>query len=267
MGIQFCSLASGSSGNCHYIGTDKTKLLLDAGLTGKYIKNALYNIGVEPESIEGILVTHEHSDHVKAVGILMRKYGFKLYITEKTYEEIQLKIGKIDKEKVVFINKNTEFGIGDIIVRTYEISHDAVDPIGYTFSKDGNKVSVVTDLGVVTDYVLNEVMDSDLLLVESNHDKEMLMVGSYPYYLKKRIVGDEGHLSNDAAGQLIKETILNGNVKNVLLGHLSRENNFPELALQTVINILEDSNIRIGRDVNVDMTYRDKVSKFYKIKK
>ncbi|BEP30396.1 MBL fold metallo-hydrolase [Helicovermis profundi] len=267
MGIEFCSLASGSSGNCQYIGTDKTGILLDAGLTGKYIKNALYNIGVDPLSIEAVLITHEHSDHVKAVGILMRKFGYKLYITEKTYEQVKLKIGKIDESKVIIIKKNDAFFIGDVNVKTYEVSHDAVDPIGYTFAKDNNKISVVTDLGVVTKYVLGEVKNSDLLLVESNHDKEMLMVGSYPYYLKKRIVSDDGHLSNEAAGELIKETVLNGNVKNVLLGHLSRENNFPELALKTVKNILEENNIIVGKDVNLDMTYRDKVSRFYKINK
>jgi len=266
MEIKFCSLASGSSGNASYIGSNETGILLDAGLTGKYISSSLEHIGVNPNTINAILVTHEHSDHVKSVGILMRKYDYKLYITEKTYEKIENKIGKINKDNVIFIEKNKSFLINDIQVKAYEILHDAVDPVGYTFSKGANKVSVVTDLGIVTDEILDEIRDSDLLLIETNHDKDMLLAGSYPYYLKKRILSEYGHLSNESAAELIRETIINGRVKNILLGHLSRENNFPELAYQTVKNILEDSKIKVGVDVNIDLTYRDKVSRFYKIR-
>lgn len=267
MSLKFCSLASGSSGNCQYVATNETGLLVDAGLSGKYIKGALENIDVDINTITGLLVTHEHSDHIKGIGVLMRRYNVPLYITKETWSAMSTKIGKVDEEKVIFINKNEEVNIGDIIVKPYEVSHDAVDPVGYTFKYDDSKVSIVTDLGYMTDDIMNEIKDSDLLLIESNHDEEMLKMGSYPYYLKRRILSEHGHLSNNTAGEIVVNAVKNGRVKNVLLGHLSKENNFPELAFETVKNIVESSSIEVGVDINIDMTYRDRVSRFYNIKK
>lgn len=266
MSLKFCSLASGSSGNCQYVATDKTGLLVDAGLSGKYIKAALENIDVDITTISGLLVTHEHGDHIKGIGVLMRRYGVPLYITEETWKAMSKKVGKIDEEKVIFINKNEEVEIGNIIVKPYEVSHDAADPVGYTFKYEQSKVSIVTDLGYITDEIMNEIKDSDLLLIESNHDEEMLKMGSYPYYLKRRILSEIGHLSNNSAGEIVVNAARHGRVKNVLLGHLSRENNFPELAFETVKNIVEASSIEVGVDINIDMTYRDRVSRFYNIK-
>lgn len=265
MALQFCSLASGSSGNCQYVSSDTTKLLIDAGLSGKYIRTALESIDVDPAEINGILVTHEHSDHIKGVGVLMRKYDMHLYVNEGTWLAMKGKIGTINEEKVIVFENDQAFTIGDIEVKPYEISHDAADPVGYTFSAKGAKVCIATDLGIACDRVLSEMMDCDLLMVEANHDVEMLKMGKYPYFLKQRILGENGHLCNEYTGELVIEAVRGGRVNNVLLGHLSRENNFPELAYETVRQIVEQNDIQVGIDVNIDMAYRDRISRFYKI--
>lgn len=265
MTLEFCSLASGSSGNCQYIGSDKTKLILDAGLSGKYVTNGLLSINVDPASVNGILVTHEHTDHVKGVGILMRKYGWELYVNESTWNAMESKMGKVDHEKIHFIEKGKEFTIGDIKILPFEISHDAIDPVGYSFMKGQGNISVLTDLGIVTDEIIDVVKHSDLLVMESNHDIEMLKIGPYPAYLKKRILSERGHLSNVDAGKLIGKIMEYGKVKNVLLAHLSKENNFPDLAYETVRQELETRDILLGKDINVELTYRDRVSKIYRI--
>jgi len=266
MAITFCSLASGSSGNCQYIASEDTGLLLDAGLSGKYITNALNHINADIDKIKGILVTHEHSDHVKAVGIMMRKYGLDVYVTEKTWQAMAPKMGKINTDNVKIIEKDKVFQIGDISIDPYPVSHDAVDTVGYTFShRDGN-ISVVTDLGHVPIELLTRVMDCDLLMMESNHNVEMLQAGKYPYYLKRRILSDKGHISNEVAAENIVRAIQAGDrISHVLLGHLSKENNLPELAYETAKAIMEENEIKVGLDVSLDLTYRDRVGKIYRI--
>ncbi|MCT4594306.1 MAG: MBL fold metallo-hydrolase [Anaeromicrobium sp.] len=268
MGFTFCSLASGSSGNCQYIASEDTHILVDAGLSGKKIKECMDSIGKEIEKIQAILVTHEHSDHTKGIGILSRRYNIPIYANEKTWNEIMGKIGKVDEENIKVFNTGEEFLINDVKVKPYEVSHDAADPVAYSFFRNDTKITIATDLGHVCDNIKNEIRDSDLLLLESNHDVEMLKMGSYPWFLKKRVMGDQGHISNEVAGETIAEILeSNGYIGHVLLGHLSRENNFPELAYQTVKNILEDKKIKIGKDITIDLTYRDRISKVYEVKK
>lgn len=266
MAITFCSLASGSSGNCQYIASEDTGLLLDAGLSGKYITKALEDINADIGKLQGILVTHEHSDHVKAVGILMRKYGLDVYATEKTWQAMESKLGKINPDLIKVIEKDKLFTIGDIEIDPYPVSHDAVDTVGYTFNHRDGKVSVVTDLGYVPIELLTRVMDCDLLMMESNHNIEMLQAGKYPYFLKRRILSDKGHISNETAAENIVRAIQSGNrISHVLLGHLSKENNLPELAYETVKAIMEENEIQVGLDVSLDLTYRDRVGKIYRI--
>lgn len=266
MSIEFCSLASGSSGNAQYIASHDTHVLLDAGLSGKYIENALKNVDIDIRKIGGILVTHEHSDHIKGVGILHRRYGMAIYTTSKTWEAMHGKLGKVDVSKVHFFEPGVSFEIGDITVDPFAISHDAVDPVAFSFRSHNAKLSMATDLGIWDDAILNEIKDSDLLVLESNHDVEMLRMGSYPYYLKRRILSEVGHLSNDSAGELVTRVVKEGRVKSVLLAHLSKENNIPELAYETVRQIVEANEINVGTDINIDLTYRDRVGKIYKIK-
>jgi len=266
MALTFCSLASGSSGNCQYIASENTGLLLDAGLSGKYITQALEHINADIDKIKGILVTHEHSDHVKAVGIMMRKYGLKVYATEKTWEAMEPKMGKVNLDNVEIIKKDVKFSIGDIEIDPFPVSHDAADTVGYAFEHVDGKVSVVTDLGYVPIELLTRVMDCDLLMMESNHNVQMLESGKYPYFLKRRILSDKGHISNETAAENIVRAIQSGNrISHVLLGHLSKENNLPELAYETVKGIIEENDIKIGEDISLDLTYRDRVGKIYRM--
>ncbi|MEW9123496.1 MAG: MBL fold metallo-hydrolase [Thermotaleaceae bacterium] len=268
MGLKFCSLASGSSGNCQFIASEESKILLDVGLAGKRIVSALESIGERGEKIQGILVSHEHSDHIKGIGILSRRFNIPIYANNNTWREMVGKIGPIHEENQRYFETGESFTIGDIKIKTYGISHDAVEPVAFSFHHEGAKISVATDLGHVDDRIMEEIRDADLLMLESNHDVEMLKMGKYPWFLKKRILGDFGHLSNETAGHVIADLLEGqGRIAHVLLGHLSKENNFPELAYETVKSILADRKIKIGLDINIDLTYRDQLSRVYSIDK
>ncbi len=264
--ISFCSLASGSSGNSQYIGNKTTKILLDAGLSGKYIKSGLEGIGIDPTEIDGIVITHEHSDHIKGVGVLMRRYNVPIYVTEGTWNGMAEKIGKIDSEKVNIIKNDEIFKIKDIEIKAYPVSHDANDPVGYTFQNGTGKIGVITDLGYYTETILKEIRSCDLVMIEANHDVEMLQMGSYPYYLKRRILSEVGHISNEVSGEIACDIVKNGKTRHILLGHLSRENNFPDLAYETVKSVMESEGIKVGHDVMLNMTYRDKIGGLFVIK-
>ncbi|KXG73920.1 MBL fold metallo-hydrolase [Thermotalea metallivorans] len=266
MGFRFCSLASGSSGNCQYIASEEYRILLDVGLTGKKIIQCLEGIGEEIGKIDGILVSHEHSDHIRGIGVLSRRFHIPIYANTKTWNEIKDKIGVVHEENIRVFHTGEPFAIGDIRVKAFPISHDAMEPVGFSFYHDQGKISVATDLGYVDDRIKAEIQDSDLLVLESNHDVEMLKMGKYPWYLKKRILGDKGHISNETAGNVIAEMMeANAPIRHVLLAHLSKENNFPELAYETVRGILESRKIKVGMDLNIDLTYRDRVSKVYDV--
>lgn len=266
MAIYFCSLASGSSGNCQYIATETTGILLDAGLSGKYINNSLESIDANIGQIEALFITHEHSDHVKSAGILMRKYGLTLYVTQPTFERIEKKLGKYSEEKVVLIEKDKDILVGDITVHPFDVSHDAIDCVAYSFIKNDTKVSVVSDLGYVPLDLLSKLIDSNLLMLESNHDVEMLNAGRYPYVLKKRILSKTGHISNETAGEtIVRVHGYSHALGHVILGHLSQDNNTPDLAYETVKNILEEGGLTIGEDISLDLAYRDRVGKLYKL--
>jgi phosphoribosyl 1,2-cyclic phosphodiesterase len=265
MSLKFCSLASGSSGNCQYIATGSTRILLDAGLSGKYIKTAVESISEDMTNIGGILVTHEHSDHIQGVGVLMRRYGLKVYANLNTWNAMLPKIGKVDPMHIRVIENDVPFVIGDLEIKSISISHDAVDPVAYKFTDGKSHLAVATDLGTMTDAILEELLGVDFLMLESNHDVEMLKMGTYPYYLKRRILSELGHLSNDNAGEISALAVKGGRVQSILLGHLSKENNFPELAYETVSGILRERGIGVGTDVCLDLSFRDKVGRVYSI--
>ena len=252
--VKFCSLYSGSSGNSIYIGTERTKLLIDAGVSGVKIAGALREIGVRPEQIDGILITHEHADHIKGVGIFSRKFDVPVYAREKTWAAMRQEIGPVKEEHVRMIDRGY-FTVGDIDVCNYSIPHDAADPVAYTFYIYNRKISVATDVGCVTEAVYENVMESDLALIESNHDVELLKNGRYPWPLKKRILGDRGHLSNEHAAALAAALAQRG-TRYICLGHLSQENNEPELALAAARSALAECGIRTGRDVFVNVAPR-----------
>lgn len=264
MGIKLCSIASGSSGNCIFVGDSQSGVLVDCGVSGKEILNGLKNIGICTSTIKAILVTHEHSDHTKGLGIISRKLNIPIYANVKTWEGIGDTIGAVKAENIRQFDTGNEFVIGDLAIKPYGIPHDAADPVGFCFYDGRVKACIATDLGHFSDNVKENIKGSDMIMLEANHDIEMLKVGRYPYFLKRRILGDFGHLSNEAAGHAILE-LLNSGVKKVLLGHLSKENNFPELAYETVKSILEEKKVNVGKDIQLDMAPRSSVSRFYNI--
>lgn len=267
MPLIFCSLASGSSGNCQYVASPSTRVLIDAGMSGKYVSNALESIGESIRSIDAVLLTHEHTDHTTGLRVLLRRYGIPLYITESTYRSIAQKLADVPEEQIRIFDKAQDLKIGDLVVRGLPVTHDAVDPLCYRISHefDGTitTVGVVTDLGWVDPAVIEAFSSCDLLMIESNHDVEMLKIGAYPMYLKRRILSEHGHLSNEDAGYIAREILRRGALKHILLAHLSRENNFPDLAFETVRSLIEEYGFRVGEDVHLELTHRDRVGKVY----
>lgn len=233
--MRFVSIASGSSGNCIYTGTDNTHILVDAGISAKRIEKGLFEVGLKPSELSGICITHEHSDHIKGLGVLARKYEIPIYGTEGTLDEIRKvkSLGEYPEELLNPILPDAKFSIGDLDILPFHINHDAADPVAYRIQNGTKSVAVATDLGHYNQYTIDHLLDLDAVLLESNHDRRMLESGPYPYYLKRRILGDFGHLSNENAGRLLN-CILNDKLKHILLGHLSKENNLPELAFETV---------------------------------
>ncbi len=233
--MRFCSIASGSSGNCLYVGSDTTHLLVDAGISGKKTEAGLNELGISGKDIDGVLITHEHSDHIMGLGILSRKYQIPIYATKGTIKRIKIANQKQPIDDGLFHEIHTEesFYLKDIKINSMKISHDAAEPVAYRFACEGRKIGIATDLGKYDDYILGNMRGMDLLFLESNHDVHMLQVGPYPYLLKQRILGERGHLSNESAGRMLTE-LMHDNLKAIFLGHLSKENNLPELAYETV---------------------------------
>ena len=262
--IKFCSLYSGSSGNSIFIASGNTKLLADAGLSAKKIIVALCSIGEKPSELSAILISHEHSDHIRGAGILSRKFNLPIYASEGTWRAMEQLIGPVLECNKVCFSSYAPFQIGEITVMPFPIPHDANEPVGYSFCAEGKKVTVATDIGHISLDLLNCFKDSDLLLLESNHDLEMLKVGPYPWHLKRRIASNQGHLSNEAAGEVIAYMAERG-TKCFLLGHLSKDNNFPELAYQTVCNALCEKSLQAGTDVTLEVVHRDRVGKVIEI--
>lgn len=233
--MRFVSIASGSSGNCIYAGTENTHVLVDAGISAKRIEKGLFEVGLKPKELAGIFITHEHSDHVKGLGVLGKKFEIPIYATEGTIKEIQKMKGmeQYPGELYRAVKPDVDVLVGDLTVKPFHIDHDAADPVAYRIQGENKSLAVATDLGHFNQYTIDHLLDLDAVLLEANHDLRMLETGPYPWYLKRRIMGDFGHLSNENAGRLIN-CILNDRLKHILLGHLSKENNLPELAFETV---------------------------------
>ena len=229
------TIASGSSGNCTYIGDETTHILIDAGVSGKKIEAGLERAGISPKELDAVLITHEHTDHIGGLGVLSRKYNVPIYATAGTVQGIQTcrSVGLIDSDLYQIIDRNEVCEIGNLLVNAHPVSHDAADPVCYRVSSGSKKMAVATDMGCYDEAMVAFLSGLDALVLESNHDINMLSVGSYPYLLKQRILGDRGHLCNEAAGRLLAE-ILHDDMKYILLGHLSRDNNLPELAKAAV---------------------------------
>ncbi len=260
--MRLCSIASGSSGNCIYAGSDDTHVMIDAGIAGKRIEAGLNELGLTTKDMQGILVTHEHSDHIGGLGVVARKCGTPIYATEGTIEAIKRTscLGKIDPGLFHVVRADEPFSIGDIDFTPIAISHDAAEPVAYLMQNGKKRAAVITDLGYYNSYIVDRIQGLDVLFLEANHDIRMLQVGPYPYYLKQRILGDRGHLSNENSGRLLGE-VLHDNFKVVMLGHLSKENNYAELAYETVrVEVELGDNPYRSSDFPIKVAKRDCIS-------
>lgn len=260
--MELFSIASGSSGNCICVGDDEMHVMIDAGISGKRIESGMNTFGYTTADMGGILLTHEHSDHTAGLGVIARRYGLPIYGTGATIEAVQetSSLGKIDPGLFHVIRAGEAFSLGSLTIYPMPVSHDAADPVAYLISSGEKKIGVVTDLGMYTEDTVERLKHLDAVLLEANHDIHMLQVGGYPYPLKQRILGERGHLSNEASGRLLGR-ILHDDMKHILLGHLSKENNFAELAYETVrLEISLGDNPYRGNDFPMEVAKRDDVS-------
>lgn len=258
--MRICSIASGSSGNCIYVGSDNTHLLIDAGVSGKRTLEGLNSLGLSLADIDGILLTHEHADHISGLGVLLRKKEMPVYTAKETAAEVlKLKsMGKLPPDIFVEERPDYDFTVGDLLIHPFSTSHDAANPMGFRISDGRRNLAVATDLGCYNEYIVGNLEGLDTLLVESNHDVRMLEVGRYPWNLKQRILSEKGHLSNESAGQLLCR-VLHDNMRHIILGHLSQENNYPSLAFETVASeiTMGENPYRAG-DFDIQVALRDK---------
>lgn len=250
MSLQYSVLASGSTGNAIYVATPQQRILIDAGLSGKAMEALLKKVDCSPKEIDAILVSHEHSDHIKGVGILARKHNIPIYANEKTWQAMDSQVGKIDTDlKFVFKMEETK-SFGNIDVESFGVSHDAAEPMFYVFHHEGKKLSVMTDTGYVSDRMKGTIKDSDVFVFESNHDMNMLRMGNYPWSVKRRILSDVGHVSNEDAAIALAE-VVGDKPTRVYLAHLSKDNNMKDLARLTVEQTLAEQGVIVGEKLSL----------------
>lgn len=267
MSYYFCPLRSGSSGNALFVQAGPVRVLVDAGLSGKAVESALAEIDVAADTLNAILVTHEHSDHIAGAGVLSRRYGLPVYATEGTWLAMENKAcmkGVALQNRIAFAN-DASFYVRDLAVSPFSIPHDAADPVGFSLLHGGRKICIATDLGHIASGWMGALQDADLVLLEANHDPDMLRASThYHARLKARIMGKRGHLSNDDSGTALTELVEAG-LRRVILGHLSAETNSPELAYSTVCAALTEAGVKVGGDVQVDMAWRNRTGHLYEI--
>ncbi len=248
--MRFCSLASSSKGNISVVYTDNTTILIDAGIALQEIELKLSALNISPNNINAILITHEHGDHIRSVGALNRKYGIPIYCHVKAYDSLVSKLGKL-RPNSIFTFSDIPFSVGDFVVDSFQVPHDVPYACGFNIYHNTKKISFVTDLGHVTEDIISRLYDSRLVVLESNHDEKMLLANpKYSMNLKQRIKGNNGHLSNIVSAKVVSLLAVN-NVKQVLLAHLSEENNTPTLCYNTVSDYLSSVGIEPGVNIKI----------------
>jgi phosphoribosyl 1,2-cyclic phosphodiesterase len=240
-GWRVCVLASGSRGNAIHLCAGSTAILFDAGLSGRELESRMRQRGISPTDLTAIVVSHEHSDHIQGVGVLSRRYQVPVYISPATGRAAAHQLGRLHQVRP--FTCGNRFEVNDIVIHPFSVSHDAEDPAGFTIGRKGSKIGIATDLGIVTGMVVEHLQRCDMLIVESNHDPQMLQQGPYPWHLKQRIKGRSGHLSNTDAMHLLKQ-VQHRRLAWVILAHLSEQNNHPQLALSTVRQAMDGACCR-----------------------
>ncbi|MBD3110007.1 MBL fold metallo-hydrolase [Bacillus sp. AGMB 02131] len=245
MSMHFSVLASGSTGNAFYVETEQQRILVDAGLSGKGMEGLFQQIERNIADLTALLVTHEHSDHIKGIGVLARKYKLPVYANEKTWRAMDGLVGEIPTEQKFIFDMETVKSFGDLDVESFGVSHDAAEPMFYVFHHEGKKVTLITDTGYVSDRMKGIISNSDSFIFESNHDVGMLRMGRYPWSVKRRILSDVGHVSNEDAAIAMSE-VIGDQTKRIYLAHLSLDNNMKDLARMSVTQTLESQGMRPG---------------------
>ena len=258
--LKFCSIYSGSSGNCLFINSNHTKILVDAGVSCKKVCEGLENIGESITNVDAILVTHEHSDHVQGIGTISQKFDIPVYANKETWDAMDKQRSKINENNILFFENDKDFTLNDLNIHPFSTPHDAANPCGFSIHNGSKRLSIATDLGYMDNHLISELYQSSFVFLEANYDPEILQASRYPFLLKRRISGPKGHLSNETAGKTICNLLLKKDLKEVMLGHLSKENNFPELAYQTVANELINNNADIN-NINLSVANRYSPSK------
>lgn len=250
MSLHFSVLASGSTGNAVYIESDSHSFLVDAGLSGKQMEGLFQKIGRDMSKLSGIFVTHEHSDHIKGIGVVARKYKLPVYANEKTWQAMDGLIGEVAVDQKFVFNMETVKSFGSTDIESFGVSHDAAEPMFYVFHNSGKKLVLITDTGYVSDRMKGIISNADSYVFESNHDVQMLRMGRYPWNIKRRILSDVGHVSNEDAALAMSE-VVGDNTKKVYLAHLSLDNNMKELARMSVAQTLESRGMIVGEQFDL----------------
>ncbi len=260
MNISICPLSSGSSGNSVLLRSENCAVLVDCGITGKSAENELASAGISPENIDAIIVTHEHIDHISGVGVMCRRYKIPVYATLGTWKAMINSIGKIDPDLIRYIAADVPFEINGTKFYPFSTSHDAAESIGIVFSNGDKSGALATDLGTVTRHIFDLLLPCSIAMIEANHDEKMLMCGPYPQHLKERILSDYGHLSNRMCGALCAKLVREGKLRQIMLGHLSTDNNTPSKAYESVAGSIESVGFKIGEDVSLFVAERYSLS-------
>ena len=265
--MRLMTIASGSSGNCIYVGSENTHILIDSGISRKKIADGLALAGLKMSDISAVFVTHEHADHIKGLGVVSRKDEIPIYSTAGTIQGIREcgNLGAIDNDLFHEIKADSVVSIDDLDIHAFRVSHDAREPGANTVSCRKKKIGGAAALGYYDDYIVDNIRGSQAMVIEANHDVNLLQVGSYPYYLKQRILGNKGHLSNETSGRLI-DSLLENDVKKIFLGHLSKENNYDKLAFETVrLEIDMSVSEYHAKDFDISVAERERPSEVVEI--
>lgn len=248
--MQFSVLASGSTGNAVFVETEEHSFLVDAGFSGKQMEGLFDKIGKDISKLSGLLVTHEHSDHIKGIGVLARKYKLPVYANKKTWDAMNGLIGEVPTEQKFTFDMETVKSFGSLDIESFGVSHDAAEPMFYIFHHEGKKLVLVTDTGYVSDRMKGIISNADMFVFESNHDVQMLRMGRYPWSIKRRILSDVGHVSNEDAAIAMSE-VIGDQTKRIYLAHLSLDNNMKDLAKMSVTQTLQSQGVIVGEQVEL----------------
>lgn len=255
MNLNFCSLSSGSSGNCYYIGNEDNGILIDAGISATAIRKFLNGLGISMQSIMGVLVTHNHSDHIRGLEVLTRKNNLPVFTTNKIWESILSPRSRISRDCIREIGLEENFRLAGFDIKAFPVYHDAPETIAFQICAAGKKITVATDLGNICQTAAPYIREANLLVIESNYDEQMLSNSKYPYFLKKRIMSEHGHLGNHQTSSFLADNF-NDKLSHICLAHLSKNNNTPDLALRALNQAFADRGIILNGQLQISVLNR-----------